>query len=73
MKKALLINGIFSETMYVFVYLQTEFQVSVIILANITYGREYFYSLIPHPPQNEPLKASPRFGLTSLLVGYISV
>ena len=31
-KKGLVINGIFSETMYVFLYLQTEFQVSVIIL-----------------------------------------
>ena len=34
MKKALVINGIFSETMYVFAYLQTEFQGSVIILTS---------------------------------------
>ena len=34
MKKAFVINGIFSGTMYVFEYLQTEFQVSDIILTS---------------------------------------
>ena len=34
MKKAFVINGIFSGTMYVFEYLQTQFQVSDIILTS---------------------------------------
>ena len=34
MNKAFVINGIFSGTMYVFEYLQTQFQVSDIILTS---------------------------------------
>ena len=42
---------------YVFVYLRTKFQVSTIILTSFRRGQ---FSL----PQNEPLKSSPRLGLT---------
>ena len=43
-----------------YVYLQTKIQVSSVILTSF---RQVGVSLLPPPPQNEPLKSPPRLGL----------
>ena len=44
------------------VYLRAKFEVSSIIITGFRQGVIY-----PYPPQNEPLKSSPRLGLNLVL------
>ena len=62
-KRALVLKGMFSETIYVCVYLCAKFEVSSIILTSFRQGGNF----TPLPPQNEPLKSPPRLGLKPFL------
>ena len=62
-KKVLVLEGMFSETTYVWV-LMCQIQVSSITLTSFRLGEGVILSP-PHTPQNEPLKSPPRLGLSS--------